>query len=114
MDTCQSFLEEVEAELGGLLRSGGYVPTGCAEADGCRLYFESAGRELCIYNSVRNGEVNCLVRGSGGGDWITVSEAIGRGRGLTDPQLIDRMPEKPLGNAEMLRELGSMLQQLDS
>jgi hypothetical protein len=114
MSDCKAFQQEVERELGEFLRSRNFTLKRCEETDGCRLYYASGERDLCIYDSPRNGEVNGLVREPSSAEWITVSEAIGFGEGLSDAELIDMMPDKPRSTAEMLREVGAMLQQLDT
>jgi hypothetical protein len=118
MSQCDRFKLQVEHTLGPILDEMGVAFKHAREVDGCRLYYWSNEGEVCVYFSLRGGDVNCDVMDKTNASsqyyhqWVPIRTAVGYGVGLSESELIARMPEGFPSNEELLREIGPMLRQL--
>ena len=114
---CDEFLRQTKSAIGNVLEQLNLSLERAESVDGCRLFFRSPIREICIYDSFRNGEVNCLVSDKHGertntNEWIPIRAAVGCG-GISMSQEFDtNLDDDIRSNETMLDDIGRMLLQL--
>lgn len=113
---CDRFRSLVENEISSTLRRVGLQFKNAREVDGCELIYWSPRRDVRIYDSLRNGEINCLVYEKTVGrstDWVPIRQLVRYGEGLSDEQLEALMPDDFPSEEESIREIGQFLLQLE-
>lgn len=107
----------VEAKLGAFFEAHGFAADGMVSA-GFRettLFFRSKDARCAVYESIHNGEVNCLLgppdapdKLSSGG-WKYYRALCGDLEGLSEAELIERVPDRFWSDEEMLDEIAGDL-----
>jgi len=80
------------------------------------IYYRSKLCTLAFYQSIRNGEVNCMVNFINGGSndieekgWIYINSFLGEGVSLSVDELLARVPNVPRSFDEQLKEIVNKL-----
>lgn len=111
----ENFSQAVERELGAILARHGYQRLPLASHDESKLsvFFARPSCELEIYKSLRDGEVNCLVRMREGAEdgWRYLRSLLTKYNQLDEDELFAAIPDKPLSEEGQLELIRRDLQQ---